>query len=123
MFLLSCPKSFLLFILSLCPALHHSYECSCLEEPTKGHLGGICLFLVFSSWMQLPTMAIEKVLIANNTSIVQDEVLAHRLGLIPIDADPRLFDYLSGLTQAPIFYSFDTLFHDNQKQCSTCFTC
>ncbi|RVW50296.1 DNA-directed RNA polymerases I and III subunit RPAC1 [Vitis vinifera] len=44
---------------------------------------------------ELPTMAIEKVLIANNTSIVQDEVLAHRLGLIPIDADPRLFDYLS----------------------------
>lgn len=54
--------------------------------------------------MQLPTMAIEKVLIANNTSIVQDEVLAHRLGLIPINADPRLFDDLSGLTQAPIFY-------------------
>ncbi|KAB2011419.1 hypothetical protein ES319_D09G018900v1 [Gossypium barbadense] len=27
---------------------------------------------------ELPTMAIEKVLIANNTSIIQDEVLAHR---------------------------------------------
>lgn len=44
---------------------------------------------------ELPTMAIEKVLIANNTSVVQDEVLAHRLGLIPINVDPRLFDYLS----------------------------
>lgn len=44
---------------------------------------------------ELPTMAIEKVLIANNTSVVQDEVLAHRLGLIPINADPRLFEYLS----------------------------
>ncbi|KAJ8748240.1 hypothetical protein K2173_000648 [Erythroxylum novogranatense] len=44
---------------------------------------------------ELPTMAIEKVLVANNTSIVQDEVLAHRLGLIPIKADPRLFEYLS----------------------------
>ncbi|XP_059666757.1 uncharacterized protein LOC132312408 [Cornus florida] len=44
---------------------------------------------------ELPTMAIEKVLIANNTSVVQDEVLAHRLGLIPIKADPRLFDYMS----------------------------
>lgn len=43
-------------------------------------------------------MAIEKVLIANNTSVIQDEVLAHRLGLIPINADPRLFEYLSGLT-------------------------
>jgi len=38
-------------------------------------------------------MAIEKVFIYNNTSIVQDEVLAHRLGLIPIKADPRLFEY------------------------------
>ena len=38
-------------------------------------------------------MAIEKVFIYNNTSIIQDEVLAHRLGLIPIKADPRLFEY------------------------------
>lgn len=45
------------------------------------------------SHMQVPTMAIEKVLIANNTSVVQDEVLAHRLGLIPISVDPRLFEY------------------------------
>lgn len=44
---------------------------------------------------ELPTMAIEKVLIANNTSVIQDEVLAHRLGLIPIKADPRLFDFMS----------------------------
>lgn len=48
--------------------------------------------------MQLPTMAIEKVLIANNTSVVQDEVLAHRLGLIPIKVDPRLFEF-AGLNQ------------------------
>ncbi|KAF5204778.1 Dna-directed rna polymerases i and iii subunit like [Thalictrum thalictroides] len=44
---------------------------------------------------EVPTMAIEKVLIANNTSVVQDEVLAHRLGLIPISIDPRLFEYMS----------------------------
>ncbi|CAH9063980.1 unnamed protein product [Cuscuta epithymum] len=44
---------------------------------------------------EVPTMAIEKVLIANNTSIVQDEVLSHRLGLIPLKVDPRLFEYLS----------------------------
>lgn len=43
--------------------------------------------------LQVPTMAIEKVFIYNNTSIVQDEVLAQRLGLIPIKADPRLFEY------------------------------
>uniref|UniRef100_A0A2C9UFL3 DNA-directed RNA polymerase RpoA/D/Rpb3-type domain-containing protein n=1 Tax=Manihot esculenta TaxID=3983 RepID=A0A2C9UFL3_MANES len=44
---------------------------------------------------ELPAMAIEKVLIANNTSLIQVEVLSHRLGLIPISADPRLFEYLS----------------------------
>lgn len=42
---------------------------------------------------EVPTMAIETVAIWNNTSIIQDEVLAHRLGLIPIKADPRLFEY------------------------------
>ncbi|QIW95335.1 hypothetical protein AMS68_000853 [Peltaster fructicola] len=31
-----------------------------------------------------PTLAIEDVFIFNNTSIIQDEVLAHRLGLIPL---------------------------------------
>ncbi|KAL8462188.1 hypothetical protein ACS0TY_033307 [Phlomoides rotata] len=44
---------------------------------------------------ELPTMAIEKVLIANNTSVIQDEVLAHRLGLVPLQVDPRLFSYIS----------------------------
>lgn len=44
---------------------------------------------------EVPTMAIEKVYIYNNTSIIQDEVLAHRLGLIPLRADPRLFEYKS----------------------------
>jgi DNA-directed RNA polymerase I and III subunit RPAC1 len=42
---------------------------------------------------EVPTMAIEKVYIMNNTSVCQDEVLAHRLGLIPIKADPRRFNY------------------------------
>ncbi len=38
-------------------------------------------------------MAIDKVFVYNNTSLIQDEVLAHRLGLIPISADPRMFEY------------------------------
>lgn len=44
---------------------------------------------------EVPSMAIEKVYMFNNTSIIQDEVLAHRLGLIPLKADPRLFEYKS----------------------------
>ncbi len=42
---------------------------------------------------EIPTMAIEQVWITNNTSIIQDEVLAHRFGLIPIKVDPRLFEF------------------------------
>lgn len=42
---------------------------------------------------ELPTMGIEKVFINYNTSIFQDDFLAHRLGLIPIKADPRMFEY------------------------------
>lgn len=41
---------------------------------------------------EIPTMTIEKVFISNNTSVIQDEVLAHRLGLIPILVDPREFE-------------------------------
>lgn len=37
---------------------------------------------------EVPTVAIEHVYIFNNTSIIQDEVLAHRLGLVPIMIDP-----------------------------------
>ncbi|MCO5588535.1 hypothetical protein L7F22_042492 [Adiantum nelumboides] len=44
---------------------------------------------------EVPTMAIEKVFVANNTSVIQDEVLAHRLGLVPLKVDPRLFEYKS----------------------------
>ncbi|KAI8324011.1 hypothetical protein GQ54DRAFT_302964 [Martensiomyces pterosporus] len=42
---------------------------------------------------EIPTMAIENVYMINNTGIVQDEVLAHRLGLIPINADPHDFQW------------------------------
>ena len=42
---------------------------------------------------QVPTVAIEDVWISDNTSIIQDEVLAHRMGLIPLKVDPSKFDY------------------------------
>ncbi|CAE6472791.1 unnamed protein product [Rhizoctonia solani] len=47
---------------------------------------------------EVPTVAIENVYIWNNTSVIQDEVLAHRLGLIPIRADPVLLDFPDGNT-------------------------
>uniref|UniRef100_A0A0A9WBW0 DNA-directed RNA polymerases I and III subunit RPAC1 n=2 Tax=Lygus hesperus TaxID=30085 RepID=A0A0A9WBW0_LYGHE len=41
----------------------------------------------------VPTMAIEKVTMHQNKTVIQDEVLAHRLGLIPLKANPKLFQY------------------------------
>ena len=38
---------------------------------------------------EVPTVAIETVYYTRNTGIVQDEVLAHRLGLVPLNIDPR----------------------------------
>ena len=42
---------------------------------------------------EVPTMAIETVYVFNNTSVIQDEVLSHRLGLIPIKANPEKFGW------------------------------
>lgn len=38
---------------------------------------------------EIPTISIEDVYIVKNTSIIQDEVLAHRLGLIPLKGNPE----------------------------------
>ena len=40
---------------------------------------------------EVATMAVKTVYFHDNTSIIQDEVLAHRLGLIPLKVDPNLF--------------------------------
>jgi DNA-directed RNA polymerase subunit D len=37
---------------------------------------------------EVPVMAIEKVIFYDNSSAMDDEVLAHRLGLIPLKTDP-----------------------------------
>ncbi|CAH0400528.1 unnamed protein product [Chilo suppressalis] len=65
---------------------------------------------------EVPSMAIEKVMIRNNTSIIQDEVLAHRLGLIPLKADPRLFEYKP--EDAAEATEFDTLEFSLKVKCT-----
>jgi hypothetical protein len=42
---------------------------------------------------QVPTLAIEHVYVWNNTSVIHDEILAHRLGLVPLNVDPTLMEY------------------------------
>ncbi|KAF9059204.1 insert subdomain of RNA polymerase alpha subunit [Rhodocollybia butyracea] len=41
---------------------------------------------------EVPTLAIEHVYVFNNTTVIHDEILAHRLGLIPLNVDPALLD-------------------------------
>lgn len=40
---------------------------------------------------EVPSVAAEYVYIFNNTSVIQDEVLAHRIGLIPLKVDRSSF--------------------------------
>ena len=47
---------------------------------------------------EIPTMAIEKVTIWQNTSIIPDENLAHRMGLVPLAVDAREFEYPTSAT-------------------------
>ena len=49
---------------------------------------------------EVPTVALEFVYMINNTSLIHDEVLAHRLGLIPLNVDPRLFEDLEDPDEA-----------------------
>ena len=42
---------------------------------------------------EIPTIAIHNVTMWQNTSIIPDENLAHRVGLIPIMADAAEFEY------------------------------
>ncbi len=45
---------------------------------------------------EVPTMAIEDLFYYDNTSVVPDEVLAHRIGMVPLKTD-----LLKGVTLAP----------------------
>ena len=61
------------------------FDISGIEPPLANALRRIMI-------AEIPTMAIEKVNLWQNTSIIPDENLAHRLGLVPILADPRMFE-------------------------------
>ncbi|KAJ3489815.1 hypothetical protein NLI96_g1853 [Meripilus lineatus] len=41
---------------------------------------------------EVPMIAIENVYVWNNTSVIVDEVLSHRLGLVPLNVDPAVLE-------------------------------
>lgn len=47
---------------------------------------------------EVPVMAIETVTYHTNTSILSDEVLAHRLGLVPLKTDLKMYNLISECT-------------------------
>ncbi|KZT27152.1 hypothetical protein NEOLEDRAFT_1131160 [Neolentinus lepideus HHB14362 ss-1] len=49
---------------------------------------------------EVPTVCIENVYVHNNTSVMVDEVFAHRLGMIPLNVDPALMDMRDSTGQA-----------------------
>ncbi|XP_025419714.1 DNA-directed RNA polymerases I and III subunit RPAC1 isoform X2 [Sipha flava] len=65
---------------------------------------------------EVPSMAIEKVHIYQNTSYVLDEILAHRLGLIPLKADPRQFKMKEDENSEP--NEHDSLVYDMKIKCT-----
>jgi DNA-directed RNA polymerase I and III subunit RPAC1 len=62
------------------------FELSGVEPPLANALRRIMI-------AEIPTIAIEKVEMWQNTSIIPDENLAHRIGLVPIKVDPRIFEF------------------------------
>ncbi len=47
---------------------------------------------------EIPVMAIEEVEYQDNSSVINDEVLAHRLGLIPLKTDLKTYNFLADCT-------------------------
>lgn len=43
---------------------------------------------------EVPSVAAENVYFLNNTSVIQDEVLAHRIGLVPLKVDPDMLSWI-----------------------------
>jgi len=63
-----------------------------IDAPIANAIRRICIG-------EVPSMAIEYVWIENNTSIMQDEVLAQRLGLIPIWVNPDILEKYFEMTK------------------------
>ncbi|TPP64632.1 DNA directed RNA polymerases I and III subunit [Fasciola gigantica] len=71
---------------------------------------------------EVPSVCIERVYLHQNTSIMPDEVLCHRLGLIPLNVDPKLLSFpakaLPLSDELPGFNSKEHLLFDLHAQFS-----
>jgi len=67
---------------------------------------------------EVPTFAIERVLISKNNSIINDEMLSHRLGLIPIKVKRQEQED----TDREICFTLDVTYDQNQADCNNIHT-
>jgi DNA-directed RNA polymerase alpha subunit len=75
--------------------------------------------------LQVPSFAIETVYYENNTSIMQDEVLAHRIGLVPLNVNPFSdfkFTYKTGVCIMRSSPS-SAVVHDGPGRCGGVWRC
>lgn len=68
---------------------------------------------------EIPTLAIEYVFVHNNTSIVQDEVLAARLGLVPLTACLEGLNWLQFYKKPPVTDDDSVVEKDNAADNNT----
>lgn len=45
---------------------------------------------------EVPTMAVKDIILRDNESVFPDEFIAHRLGLVPLQVDPEMFEFVDG---------------------------
>ncbi len=51
---------------------------------------------------RVPTMALDQVTIEENTSEIPDEILAHRLGLVPLRAPAHMFEAVEAAAEGQV---------------------
>ncbi|KZP28438.1 hypothetical protein FIBSPDRAFT_779819, partial [Athelia psychrophila] len=50
---------------------------------------------------EVPAICVENVYVFNNTSVIVDEILSHRIGMVPLNVDPALIDIKDSITDQP----------------------
>ncbi|AGO11803.1 AaceriADR031Cp [[Ashbya] aceris (nom. inval.)] len=68
---------------------------------------------------EVPSVAPEYVYFFNNTSVIQDEVLAHRIGLVPLKVDPDMLTWVDkSLPEAERFTDENTVVLSLNVKCT-----